>query len=189
MKKSFKLISIIALAASALLSSCKDDEVTPKVAAFKVYTDVYVGAQNATTSGSYYSSADNSVKFSKDSASFGSTVDFSFAQTGGTAPGTAKFISLNERKNQGLSKVVGNTTNTYFKLSSITADQFDTLTYNAAAVSGINLSSGNAIEVSKGNVYEFHNTTSGKKGLVKISNIVTGTNFDGVVQFNVKVLK
>ncbi|MEY3417912.1 MAG: hypothetical protein RL060_2024 [Bacteroidota bacterium] len=190
MKKTLKLVSLLAITASVVFSSCSKDkeEVKPLVPAFKDYSMVLAGAQNAST-GSYYASGDNSVKFSRDSASFGALVDLSFAQTGTTAPGIPKFISLNARSAEGLTKVAKNTTNTFFKLSSITAAQFDTLTYSAGAVSGISLTSGNVIEVAKDKVYEFHNTTSGAKGLIRISDLVAGTNFDGVLSFKVKVLK
>lgn len=192
MKKIIRSLAYLAFGVVAL-SSCKDEEeekVKPVVVDSK--TAVVVGAQSA-SAGSYYSSSDNKVWMSADVKADSTTnkIDLSFAQTGSTAPGTAKFISMNQRGAEGLTKYTKNTTACFYKLSSVTKEQFDTLQYTNTPITSINLASSGSgsIAIAQDKVYEFHNTTTGAKGLILVKSLVNGTNFDGQATIQVKTAK
>jgi hypothetical protein len=181
-----KFFTFAALAAITVFSSCtKKDDAAPAKVLPNSYTAKLLGAQ-LNPAGSFFSASNGTVYGTADSANFAANkVDFSFAQIG--AAFTPKLISLDERKNEGLSKVVSVNRNTDFILTAITKAQFDTAS-NAFVSDYTGGVSSKAIAIAQGNIYAF-STTEGKIGFIYVSNLDKGTGTNGSVTIDVKVEK
>lgn len=184
MKKSFKLVSLLAVAGSVFFSSCKKEDETPAVTAVASYSAKLLGAQS-NANHSFFSPSTGMTYASKDSATFAANkVDISLYNASKT--GDLSFISLDARGDAGLSKVRGVSRNTAFKVSTFTVAQFDTLT-NQVALDNVSASL-SEVTISANNVYEFINE-EGKAGLIKVTAADQGTNFDGSATISVKIQK
>ena len=147
-----------------------------------MYSAVLMGAQN-NAAGSFFSSETGITYPTTDSANFIiNKVDVSFAQIGPftTVP---KLISLSERRNEDLRKVVTINRRTLFKPIGISSTQFDTASINF--MRQISQSGTASIEVAQGYVYAFI-SPEGKRGLIRVSNIDQGTGLNGSVTIDVR---
>lgn len=188
MKKSFKLVSMLALASSVFFSSCKKDEETPTVTAVASYSSVTLGAQLNQDS-SYYSSASNAKFGSKTVDANISKVDITYAELG-TGTVVPTLLNAAERLNNGMTKptTAAQAVVSYFKESTaFDAAKFDTLT-NEVALNTVSASS-TKVSLASGKVYEFVSGT--KKGLIKVTSLssLSPSTATGSVTFSVKVQK
>lgn len=184
MKLKFQNLSLLLISGIVVFSSCKKDEEAPAKVLPTAFTAKLLGAQG-NSAGSFFSPKTGLVYLTGDSATFiANAVDISFAQTG--APTSPKFISLAERRNQGLTRVVTLTRGTNFSLSTLTKAQFDTVG-NVFVSNKVGGSTSTAI-VQQGKVYEFTNAEA-KNGLIYISNLDLGTGTNGSVTIDVKFEK
>jgi len=184
MKKSFKLVSLLAVAGSVFFSSCKKEDETPAVTAVASYSAKLLGAQS-NANHSFFSPATGLTYASGDSATFATNkVDISLYNA--TATGGLSFLSLDARGGAGLKKVRGVSRNTAFKLSNFTVAQFDTLT-NEIALDNVTATS-SEVEIAANNVYQFINE-EGKAGLIKVTAADQGTAYNGSATISVKVQK
>jgi hypothetical protein len=186
MKIQFKSLTYLMFAGLIGFTSCsKDEDTTPVKVLPTSFTAKLVGAQG-NAAGSFFSPKTGLVYFTADSGSFvANGVDLSFAQTG--SPSTSpKFISLSERKDQGLTRVVSIARLTNFGLSTLTKAQFDTVSnvYIQEEVLGTSPT----VNVQQSKVYEFTNA-EGKSGLIYVSNLDLGSGTNGSVTIDVKFEK
>jgi hypothetical protein len=195
--KKFAIYAFALLATATTLTSCGDDEettVTPTAPAVNTFSAKLLGAQDdpkpsflATSTGNVYGAA--------DSASFtANNVNVSFALIGTSAPLIPKFVSLNERRNQGLRKQTTNSTATYFRESSLSQAEFmsDTIGRYITRMTTSTLNRSLAVETKNGKVYEV--ITGSTKALMYVSALSapssqTTTEAKGTVTVDVKVLK
>jgi hypothetical protein len=186
MKMNIQRLTYFLFAGMIGFTSCsKDEETTPVKVLPTSYTAKLVGAQG-NAAGSFFSPKTGMVYLTADSANYVTNgVDFSFAQTGSPTT-TAKFISLSERRSEGLTRVTSIPRLTNFSLSSLTKAQFDTVsnTYIKEEVLGTNPTT--VVQQSK--VYEFTNA-EGKSGLIYVSNLDLGSGTNGSVTIDVKFEK
>jgi hypothetical protein len=174
MKFNFQSLAYLLISGLIGFTSCKKDDeksVTPEKVLPTSFTAKLVGAQS-NAAGSFFSPKTGLVYFTGDSASFiASGVDISFAQTG--SPSTSpKFVSLSERKEEGLTRVRTLARLTNFSTSTLTKAQFDTVgnIYIQEEVLGTSPT----VTISQSKVYEFTNA-EGKSGLIYVSNLDLGT--------------
>lgn len=171
MKINFKSYLWLLFAGVIGFSACKKDEETAPVKVLPTYyTAKLIGAQS-NDSGSFFSPKTGKVYFTRDSATFvANQVDFSFAQTGD--PTSPKFISLSQRGQEGLTKVISISRLTKFATSTLTKAQFDTI--SNAYVQNMVLGTSPTVVIEQGKVYEFANAEN-KSGLIYVSNYDQGT--------------
>jgi len=194
MKFQLQSLSYLFIAGLIGFTSCKkDDEDSKPVKVLPTsYTAKLVGAQS-NAAGSFFSPKTGLVYFTGDSVNFvANSVDFSFAQTGSpiTSP---KFVSLSERKDEGLTRVTSIARLTNFSASTLTKAEFDTVgnVYVQNEVAGTLPT----VTIAQSKVYEFTNA-EGKSGLIYVSNYdagsisaVTGLFTNGSVTIDVKFEK
>lgn len=149
------------------------------------YSAKLLGAQN-NAAGSFFSPKTGLVYPTSDSANFiVNGVDISFAQIGAPV-----FISLSQRGTYGLKKVVTiNRTTQFREFDSSTMNQgiFDGLTNGQ--LQSLSLGSTNGtIQVTSGAFYGFSNE-EGKRGVIHVTNLNTGSGTDGSVTIDVKFEK
>lgn len=154
------------------------------------YTAKLLGAQG-NAAGSFFSPKTGLVYFTGDSANFITNgVDISFAQIG-SFPTQPMLISLSERANQGLRRVVTLNRSTLFKaLDSFTMNPgvFNALTSTQIRSLNMDFSAGTA-SVNQNAFYGFVNQ-EGKKGVIHVTNLDPGmTGFDGSITIDVKFEK
>ena len=188
MQKSFKLVSMLALASSVFFSSCSKEEetVTPTVTEVNSYSAILLGAQSNSSPAFLATSTGATISSSNASAN-ASIIDISYAELG--SPTVSPYLlSAAQRDDEGLNAVTGGTS-TYFKESTdFSYAKFDTLT-NVIALNGITASTSQKVAIASGKVYEFVNA-AGKKGLVYVSTLAAGTtSANGSVTLRVKVQK
>jgi hypothetical protein len=189
MKRTFKLVSMIAISATVVFSSCSkkpDEVVTPQVTVVNSYSAVLLGAQSNASPAFFASSTGVTISSSNASAN-ASIIDISYAELG--SPTVSPYLlSAGQRVTESLNAVTGGTS-TFFKESTdFSYAKFDTLT-NVVALNGITASTTQKVAISNGKVYEFVNA-AGKKGLIYISSLSAGTSSaNGSVTLRVKVQK
>lgn len=148
------------------------------------YTAKLLGAQH-NAAGAYFSSKTGLVYTGGDFAANVNNIDITFAEIGSplTVP---TILSSDQRGTEGLTTGTGGL-KTYFKSSSL-----DFSSAKASDLAGITASTSQKTSVSQNGVYEFVNPTLGTKGLIKVTNLVAGsdlTKTDGSVTIDVKVIK
>ena len=185
MRTTAKLLSIAALAATTVFSSCsKTDDATTSKIAVTTWSGQLLGAQT-NAAGSFFSPTTGVVYATSDSANFtANKVDISFAQIGATY--TPTFIAPSARRSQGLTKVTGVNRATTFVASTLTKAQFDTT--SGAYINAQTASGAATVTVAASAVYSFANA-EGKKGLMYVSNLNAGTTTNGSVTIEVRYVK
>jgi hypothetical protein len=139
---------------------------------------ITLGAQGNSNPG-FFASSTGSTFTAGTAAANVSVIDICY---GSLPTNDGSLISPSEWNNQGFSPVLTGATITHFDVSAISASTFDLL-HNDSLIKDIPVLTHVLVNVTN-NVYQFINA-NGKKGLIKITNQVTGTT--GSIGFVVKV--
>lgn len=179
---SFGLAAMLSLGALSFSSCTKETTKEPAKPAVQAYTAT-LGAQT-NNAPSFFSTSTGVISPTSDSATFNTKeVNLSFGQTGSTF--TAKFISLDQRKAQGLNRVVTSTTVSFFEETMLTKAQFDTAAF---IIQKIVSSANKVVDVKQGKVYKF--VSGNSRALIYVSNLTTvATNASGTVSIDVRRIK
>lgn len=180
-----KYFALAAIAAVTVFSSCKkSDDAEPASTPPQSWSAKLLGSQT-NSNGSFFSPTTGVVYKTSDSATFATNkVDISFAQIGATTT-TPTFLSLDEREDAGLNRVISVNRSTSFALTSLTKAQFDTVSNeyldNFAPTAG-------TVGVTQGKVYSFKNN-EGLIGLIYVSNLSVTNPTNSEVTIDVKFQK
>ena len=136
------------------------------------WTNILLGAQS-NANGSYFASSTGTVFTSSTAPANVSIIDIAYTVLSGTESLVSPSITT----------ISGNITS--FVASTVTAAQFNAMT-NDSILTSISNASATSIGITSGGVYAFVNS-AGKKGLVNVTALVTGTS--GTATIAVKVQK
>lgn len=165
--------------------SSKSIEITSSGAALSSFTAVLMGAQSNLTTGSYLDAETGEVYLQSGAESNSGLIDmvYYFGSTNEATLTAPDDVTVNGGAGN-LSLCAGFSTKnaTRFGASSLSSTEFDAAT--SADVADISVSNSKMIQLAQGDVIEFE-TDGGKKGLIKVASISTGTS--GSITIDVKI--